>query len=335
EKEKLALAYQSYPISEEGFEFDRSVVDGIKVPKIDIKDVEGYQQWLKHNVFDQKQAGLHSIGIKVRLGDFYTPQARKLANLIKEYAANELRFTLRQDILLRHVKTELLPLFYLELKELGFTEIGFNATSDITACPGTDTCNLGIASSTGIADVLEDVIDKEYPQYKNNRDIYIKISGCMNACGQHNMAHIGFQGMTARTKDRRVAPALQILLGGGVLGNGEGRFADKVIKIPSKRGPQALRLILDDYEQNKLEGENFIAYYDRKEQLYFYDFLKPLSDVENLSDEDFIDWGSKEKFEQKIGVGECASVVIDLVATLLLEGEEKLEESVAYLEKEQ
>jgi sulfite reductase (ferredoxin) len=53
-----------------------------------------------------------AIGIKVQLGDFYTDKARELA-LIKNYAANELRFTLRQDILI-HVKRENLP-FYQEL----------------------------------------------------------------------------------------------------------------------------------------------------------------------------------------------------------------------------
>ncbi|WP_335964613.1 nitrite reductase [Galbibacter sp. PAP.153] len=327
EEEKLALAYQSYPISEEGFEFNPSIVSNITVPKVDLVDVEGYEKWRKSNVFAQKQEGLFSIGIKVRLGDFYTDKARKLANLIKKYAADELRLTLRQDILIRHVKADLLPLFYLELKELGFTELGYNSTADITACPGTDTCNLGIASSTGIADVLEDVLNEEYPQYKDNREVAIKISGCMNACGQHNMAHIGFQGMSIRTKDKLVAPALQILLGGGVLGNGQGRFADKVIKVPSKRGPQALRLILDDFGKNKENGEDFLAYYDRKEQMYFYDFLKPLSDTENLTEDDFVDWGHDKKYVQEVGVGECAGVVIDLVATLLFESEEKIEKA--------
>ncbi|MDG3580994.1 nitrite reductase [Galbibacter pacificus] len=327
EEEKLALAYQSYPISEEGFEFNPSIVSNITVPKVDLVDVEGYEKWRKSNVFAQKQEGLFSIGIKVRLGDFYTDKARKLANLIRKYAADELRLTLRQDILIRHVKADLLPLFYLELKELGFTELGYNSTADITACPGTDTCNLGIASSTGIADVLEDVLNEEYPQYKDNREVAIKISGCMNACGQHNMAHIGFQGMSIRTKDKLVAPALQILLGGGVLGNGQGRFADKVIKVPSKRGPQALRLILDDFGKNKENGEDFLAYYDRKEQMYFYDFLKPLSDTENLTEDDFVDWGHDKKYVQEVGVGECAGVVIDLVATLLFESEEKIEKA--------
>src|SRR5690606_25356956 len=115
-------------------------------------------------------------------------------------------------------------------------------------------------------------------------------SGCMNACGQHNMAHIGFQGMSVRASDKRVAPALQVLLGGGNRGNGQGVFADKVVKIPSRRGPQALRLILDDYEANG-KGLPYEEYYAEKGQLYFYEFLKSLTDVDNLTDEDFIDWG--------------------------------------------
>ncbi|TRZ44395.1 HEPN domain-containing protein [Robertkochia solimangrovi] len=324
DEETKALAYQTYPIQTDDFDGHPEFLSE-KVPDVKLVDTEGFERWKKANVSPQKQEGLFAIGIKVHLGDFYTDKARKLAKLIRDYAANELRLTLRQDILIRHVREEFLPLFYLELKELGFTELGYNSTADITACPGTDTCNLGIASSTGIAVVLEEVLKNEYPEYVDNRDIAIKISGCMNACGQHNMAHIGFQGMSVRTKDKKVAPALQILLGGGVLGEGNGRFADKVIKIPSKRGPQALRLILDDFRDNATLGESFLNYYDRKEQLYFYEYLKSLSDTDNLAEEDFVDWGHNSKYVQEVGVGECAGVVIDLVATLLFESEEKLD----------
>ena len=161
-----------------------------------------------------------------------------------------------------------------------------------------------------------------YPQYANNKDIAIKISGCMNSCGQHSMAHIGFQGMTVKS-GKLVAPALQVLLGGGVLGNGEGRVASKVLKVPSKRGPEALRTILNDYEANVNVGESFLNYYDRQGEIYFYDLLKHLSDVTNLEPSDFIDWGAEEQYEMAVGVGECAGVVIDLVATLLFESEEK------------
>jgi sulfite reductase (ferredoxin) len=145
----------------------------------------------------------------------------------------------------------------------------------------------------------------------------------MNACGQHNMAHIGFQGMSIKVGNLQ-APALQVLIGGGILGDGKGRFSDKLIKIPSKRGPESLRILLNDFEINKQKEENFLAYYDRQGKIYFYDLLKTLSDTSNLVPTDFIDWGHSEKYVKAIGIGECAGVVIDLIATLLFESEEKI-----------
>ncbi len=321
EEEKKALSCKS-------FEIDTTAFDGpipeplLVAPKVEIADIAAFETWKKSNVFQQKQAGYVAIGIKVLVGDFYTDKARLLADLIKNYGANELRFTLRQDILIRNIKEDNLVFFYQELEKLGFVELGYNSTADITACPGTDTCNLGIASSTGIATELERVLAAEYPQYNNNNDITIKISGCMNACGQHNMAHIGFQGMSINS-GKLVAPALQVLLGGGNLGNGQGRFADKVIKIPSRRGPEALRSILNDFEGNA-NGISFLDYYDAKGEKYFFDLLTPLADITNLTEEDFVDWGNADNYVKAIGVGECAGVVIDLVATLIFEAKDKI-----------
>ncbi|AOW08337.1 nitrite/sulfite reductase [Flavobacterium gilvum] len=321
EQEQKAIAFETY-------EIDTTAFDGpipeplLEAPKVTIEDTTAYETWKESNVIAQKQKGYFAIGIKILLGDFYIDKARQLADLIKNYAANELRFSLRQNIVIRHVKEENLPFFYQELAKLGMVDLGYNSTADITACPGTDTCNLGIASSTGIAEELERVINAEYPQYKNNREIEIKISGCMNACGQHNMSAIGFQGMSINS-GKLVAPALQVLLGGGRLGNGEGRFADKVIKIPSRRGPEALRTILNDFDANA-NGQKFLDYYDAKGEKYFYEILKPLSDTNNLTEADFVDWGNADNYVKAVGVGECAGVVIDLVASLLFEAKEKL-----------
>ncbi|MFV8280125.1 HEPN domain-containing protein [Christiangramia marina] len=331
EEQKTALS-QKQPVYEiEKFEA-APPLQQVEVPSVEIEDENDFENWKNTNVFAQKQEGLFAIGIRVPLGDFYTGGARQLADLIKKYAGNELRLTLRQDILIRHVRQDLLPFFYTELKKLGYAEVGYNKTVDITACPGTDTCNLGIASSTGIADVLEDVLKEEYPQVTNGKDITIKISGCMNACGQHNMAEIGFQGMSIKV-GKTVAPALQVLLGGGTLGNGKGRFADKLVKVPSKRGPEALRIILDDFEANAEAQEKFVEYYDRKEKTYFYDLLKDLADTSNISENEFVDWGHETPYIKAVGVGECAGVVIDLIATLLFESEEKIDNAKSALER--
>jgi sulfite reductase (ferredoxin) len=321
EEEQKALPFSTYEIDTTAFE-GPITEPLLAIPSVTVDNVEAFEAWKKSNVIAQKQKGYVAIGVKILLGDFYIDKARQLADLIKNYGANELRFSLRQNIVIPNIKEENIAFFYQELGKLEMTHLGYDTIGDITACPGTDTCNLGIASSTGIADELERVIKAEYPQYLSNQDITIKISGCMNACGQHNMAEIGFQGMSINS-GKLVAPALQVLLGGGNLGNGEGRFSDKVIKIPSRRGPDALRLILNDFEANG-NGRRFLDYYLEKEEKYFYEFLKPLADVTNLTEADFIDWGNADNYVKAVGVGECAGVVIDLVATLLLEAKDKL-----------
>jgi sulfite reductase (ferredoxin) len=323
EAERRALPYPSYPIETAPFEAV-SLPEATSLPAVALSGDEAYADWLATNVRPQKQPGYHSVHLKVRLGDFKTDVARALADLVEEVAADDLRLTINQGIVLRYVRPAHLPYLYQELAKLGLADPGFDSTLDITACPGTDTCNLGISSSTGISQVLEQVMREEYPELIHNQALKIKISGCMNACGQHSMAGIGFHGSTIKA-GKAVAPALQVLLGGGVLGNGEVAFAQKVIKLPSKRGPEALRRILDDYEAQGEAEEYFHAYFERQGKPYFYALLKDLADAKTLTPEEFIDWGKADDFVPEIGVGECAGVVIDLVQTLLFESEEKLD----------
>ena len=318
EVEKKSLLTQSFPIQTTERKLDAAQ---IKLDEIDVQTDSAFTQWKKLNTFPQKQTGYLSVGIAVQTGDISSNKARKLAEVITRFTKNDNRFTIAQSILLRDVKEEHLPALYLALKALDFHRIGFHKTNDIVACPGTDTCNLGIASSYGLARELQKVIEGEFNHLIEAHDLKIRISGCMNACGQHTLGHIGFQGMTLKANEN-IAPATQILLGGGVLGNGNGRFADKVLKVPAKRTPDVLRWILTDFESNKLNSEDFFAYYDRKTKDYFYQNLKHHSETDQLKPKDFIDWGNETKYEKAIGIGECAGVTIDLIQTLIFEAEE-------------
>jgi sulfite reductase (ferredoxin) len=284
----------------------------------------GYEQWLATNIFQQKQEGFYGVFIKVLTGDIPTEQARRLVALLQPLAGDEIRITANQGLLLKYIRKEAFPTLYNGLAELGLAAPGFDSVADVTTCPGTDTCNLGISNSMTFARVLEDLIYNEYEDLIYNRDIKIKISGCMNSCGQHSMAHIGFHGSSLKAGPK-VLPSMQVMLGGGVVGDGVGRAGDRVIKIPAKRATNVLRMLLDDYKTNSIENEVFHNYYDRQGKDYFYQMLKPLADLTTLTDEDFVDWGHVEDYEKAIGVGECAGVVIDLVATLLFESDEKME----------
>ena len=319
--EEQGLPHDTFPIEANERTLKQPLYNGDET--LTIED-PAYEDWKKTNLYVQKQKGFFAVGIPITVGDIDSKKARQLAKVILQFTQDDNRFSYGQSVLLRDVKEEHLPALYLALKELQLDRVGFQRINDIVACPGTDTCNLGIASSMGLAKVLQEVVEKEYPDFIQKHQIDIKISGCMNACGQHTLAHIGFQGMTVKSNGK-VAPATQILLGGGVLGNGTGRFADKVLKVPSKRTPAVLRWILDDFENQRQNDENFFDYYDRKTKDYYYQNLKHYSEVEHLTADDFIDWGVKEKYEKAIGIGECAGVTIDLVQTLLFDAKEAFE----------
>jgi sulfite reductase (ferredoxin) len=291
---------------------------------VEVKDQVRYDRWFKTNVFEQKQPGYLGVYVRVQLGNLSSDKSRQFADIVDKYASNEMRITVNQGYLLRFVKPESLKSLFNELDALGLADPGFDSVSYITACPGTDSCALGISSSYGIAVELEKVIKEEYPDLIYNTDIKIKISGCPNSCGQHGLAGIGLHGSTIKDKSGKVMPALVVLLGGGKLKNGEGIISDKILKIPSKRGPAALRLLLNDYATNGTDGEYYHDYFIRMGRNYFYTFLKPLGDLTSIVDEDYIDWGEDHNFILHTSVGECAGVVIDLVATLLYESEEKI-----------
>jgi len=320
--ERTANKVKSYPIN-------RGAVDAPALPPTDnypevtISNPLRYEQWLATNVFEQKQKGFYGVYIKVPLGDISSDTARALVKTLEPLVGNEIRITQNQGLLLKYVQKEALPALYEGLAKLELATPGFDSIADVTTCPGTDTCNLGISNSMTMARVLEDLIYNEYEDFIYNREIKIKISGCMNSCGQHGLAHIGFHGSSLKA-GAKVLPSVQVMLGGGTVGDGVGRAAERVIKVPTKRATDVLRWLLNDYKEFSPEGETYHEYYDRQGKDYFYRLLKPLADLTTLTDDEYIDWGHQETFVTAIGVGECAGVIIDLVATLLFESEEKL-----------
>jgi len=294
---------------------------------------KAYKEWHSTNVFEQKQKGYFGAFIKVRLGDISSEKARALAQIIKKYTADELRITINQGLLLKYIPQAHLTTVFNALYELDLVDAGFGTIVDITSCPGTDTCNLGVTNSTGLARKLEQVILENYSYLIRERGIQIKISGCMNSCGQHMAANIGFHGSSIRV-NKEVLPAMQVVLGGGVDDRGQGFIAEKVIKIPTKRIPTTLAWILDDYENYQKDGEYFNDYVQRQGKRYFYNLLKPLADKKNVKASEFLDWGQDEKYKKAIGVGECAGVAFDMVATIIKDAKEKIALGAEALERE-
>jgi len=322
EEEKIALKNKVFKV-------DTTQLPPLNIPDTQTIDSEEplnkaeFELWKKTNVFKQKQDGFYAVGIRLTNGDMKSDTARSFAAIAQKYAASDIRITVNQGYLLKYVREHVLGNLYNELAAIGLARPGFDSIHDIVACPGTDTCNLGIASSMGLAVQLEKVLSEEYADLISENNIKIKISGCMNACGQHSVANIGFHGMSLKVGEH-VLPAHQVMLGGGIVGDGKGIIAEKIIKLPSKRIPDALRILLNDYENNAIEGEYFNDYFIRQGKNYFYQLLKPLSIVQQVTQDMMIDWGDEHKYETAVGIGECAGVIRDLVSLVLEEQPERL-----------
>jgi sulfite reductase (ferredoxin) len=322
EQERTALENQRLPIEARD--------EPIKLPLFDprqfqvhLSETEQYALWLQTNVFEQKQKDFFGVWIKVRLGNISTDTARQLAALVRSCAANDIRITVNQGLLLRFVPEAALPYLFEQLKKLDLAEVGFDSTADITACPGTDTCALGVTNSTYLATVLENVIVSEYPNLLKETQLKIKISGCMNSCGQHMAAQIGFHGSSIK-RGVGVVPAMQVVMGGGIDPAGKGFIAEKVIKLPTRRIPDALRLLLNDYLAQAGDYDYFNDFYQDKGKRYFYKLLQPLADLDSLREEEFQDWGQDREYVQSIGVGECAGVILDVVGTIIGDAKSKI-----------
>jgi len=296
------------------------------IPEVEIQNQDRYRQWLQTNVMEQKQKGYYAVGLKVSNGDIKAPQARIIADLASQFASEDMRITMNQGLLLKFVLPKALPYVYSVLDSLGFATPGFATIADITTCPGTDTCNLGVTNSMTLAKILEDVIHAEYEHLIFDNKIDIKMSGCMNSCGQHMAANIGLHGSSIKVGDK-VAPAMQVILGGGVGPDGIGAVGDKIVKLPTKRMPEALRILLNDFEQKALEGEYFNDYYHRLGKNYFYTLLKPVADPTKYVEDDFYDYGSDIYFTPEVGVGECAGIMYDMVGVIIREAEQKLSDA--------
>ena len=301
---------------------DPQLVEAIAAPV-------GHETWRKANVMPQKQPGRFAVGIRIPLGDETTERTRVLLDALAPYTSEHIRVTQSQDLLLPDVVEANLPMVHRILLDLGWAQLGFQSGLDVTSCPGTDTCNLAISNSTHLSTVLENTLEDEFPHLMFDRNFSIKISGCMNACGQHSLASFGLHGSSMR-RNGATMPAMQILVGGGRRSNGEWAISKKILKLPTKHVPAALRTVLIDFEKHQLPHETFADYFLRVGDRYHYNLLQ--EHVEGESEELFLDWGSDQPFKPEIGVGECAGVVIDLVSTLLLEAREKLEHGLETLQ---
>lgn len=332
-------------IKEEFDALDGVIFKDIEIPEEQIPEIPDckpdqkfdadpeFANWKSRNSCEQKQKGFYNIQIKLALGDFNSDQARAISRIVSDCAAGYIIYTVAQNIVIPWVRPEAFGLVYGELKKIGLHKAGTEELSDITCCPGSETCNLGITASRGLAEYVGKDMENGFTSSPELDHITIKTSGCPNSCGQHHIAAIGFSG-SAKKVNGILAPHYEMMLGGRITGDGA-VFGTSIIKLPAKNAPNAVRLTIEAYKKDKKDGESFTGFYDRMGKGYFIDLLASLKELPGVeeSPNSYIDFGAEKKFSlEDRGQGECAGAVTDMISDHLSEAERALYQSQRALE---
>ncbi len=294
-----------------------------------------FKIWRDRNTLEQKQNGFLNIQIKLLLGDMTSDQARAIAKITSDYAGGVVVCTVNQNIMIPWVKVDALGAVYGKLKEIGLHKAGIEEIRDITCCPGSETCNLGITASRGLVRHLNGEMEDGFPHSSDLGALTVKASGCPNSCGQHHIASIGFHG-GAKKINGVLAPHYEVLLGGRI-NEDEVVFGTSVNKIPAKNAPKATRLIIDSYKKGEKDKETFSEFFDRKGKDFFRELLDPLRSLPEIESDPhaYLDFGTDKKFSlEDRGQGECAGAVTDMIQDRLSEAERSHFHSKLSLEKE-
>jgi sulfite reductase beta subunit-like hemoprotein len=271
-------------------------------------DRRAFDRFAEANVAPQRQRGFSTVEVKIRRGDLTPEQLRGLAEVMRRYSGGNARTTVHQNLVLRWVRDESIYEVWRALSALELGDAGADEITDVVSCPGTDSCKLGITSSMGLNQAVQDRVVAMDIDDPLTRQIHIKMSGCPNGCSQHHIADIGFYGASIKVGDRTV-PAYIPHIGGHYEG-GEVRYGQRLkARLPAKRVPEAVERWLRFYESDRSDGETFRAFVDRVGADAFQSRVKDLTmpvefNLENMNQ--FIDFNRDVPFEVQRGEGECA-----------------------------
>ena len=271
-------------------------------------DLSAYERFHEANVQAQKQDGFVTVEVKVTRGDLTPEQLRGLAQIVRDHGGGYARTTVQQNVLLRWVRHESVYDVWRALSELGLGDAGSREIDDVVSCPGTDSCKLGITSSMGLNQAVQERIEQMQLTDPLTRDIHIKMSGCPNGCAQHHVADIGFYGASIKVGEHTIPAYIPHV--GGVYEGADVAFGTRLkLRLPAKRVPDAIERWIRHYESSREDGEAWGAFTERVGTGELEALVKELSmpvefGLETMNE--FIDWNRNVPYEVQRGEGECA-----------------------------
>jgi sulfite reductase (NADPH) hemoprotein beta-component len=242
---------------------DPPFVKGLAASSGDLELIRNprFRRWLTQNTVAHRQAGYRAVFLSLKApgqapGDITAEQLDAAADLAERYSFGEARTTHTQNLLLPHVLEADLFELWKATQAFALDTPNIGTVTDVICCPGLDFCSL--ANATAIPVALE--INRRFADLDSLYDIgdvQIKISGCMNACGHHHVAHIGVLGV-----DKKGEEWYQLTLGGSA--SEDARLGRRLGPAFAKKDvADAIQRIVETYVALRRRGESFLQALDR------------------------------------------------------------------------
>ena len=323
---RARLKYVAQKLGAEGFieEYrkQRAVIasthaDDRGYPEANWRTPTGTLPYDASGVVDQHD-GNKAILLNLFRGDLTPAQCHAVADAARAAGVDTLRVTAEQGVVITNVPADKVDAAMQLLKSAGLRTEYARAIADVVACPGTETCRLGITSSRGLAEALQPLMS-EFKTDPALAGITVKASGCQHSCGRHHIADLGFHGMAKKVAGQAV-PHYQLHLGGSGVGGAALAFATD--PVPAKYAPEAGIAILNAYKAGRQGDESVHDWATRLGKEGIAAILAPFAadagEVEGL----IYDWSENEAFNTKGNKkGECAGAVLSMSDALISEAE--------------
>ena len=220
-----------------------------------------YKIWRMNNVCKSKVNGYFAATISLaaigkKKGNINSKQLNALAVLIDKYSCGEIRSTIKQNLVVPHVRRDELYGLWQDLDTLNLADPHLNTIANIVCCPGADYCSLAKTYSISLTTRIQQKFS-QMNELLDSNGLSLNISGCENSCAHHHVADIGLLGLNKGGKD-----FYQITLAGrqgdnSAIGKklGASINADDVVTTVEK--------IVAVYTKHKHKKENFSQVFDR------------------------------------------------------------------------
>jgi sulfite reductase (NADPH) hemoprotein beta-component len=221
-----------------------------------IADNRAFSNWVKRNVHAHKVPGYVVVTLSLKKtgvppGDVTSDQMDAIADLADAFSFGEVGVSHEQNLIFRDVLQRDAFALWTELKALGLATPNIGLLTDIVCCPGGDFCSLANAKSIPIAQAIQARFD-DLDYLHDIGEVDLNMSGCMNACGQHHIGHIGILGV-----DKNGSEWYQVSIGGS---QGDHAALGKVIgpSFAAHEMPDVVERLIEAYIAHRHEDERFI-----------------------------------------------------------------------------